>query len=156
MQLRASGQRSERRSWRTSTVRSLYQGMTEETAEWKDLVCDLYSAEMSDGAIIKYSHELCVKVVKKSNLQSKPCLQSHTYKWQYKENVITITLHWSICSENTGPRLIYLQPQKILLTILFTSMSLTHVSDYDATIYHQCSKFHATFCTCTTVYSFPV
>jgi hypothetical protein len=27
--------------------------------------------EISDGAIIKYNYELCVKVVNKSNLQSK-------------------------------------------------------------------------------------
>jgi hypothetical protein len=34
--------------------------------------------EISDGAIIKCSHESCVKVVNKSNLQPKPRVQLHT------------------------------------------------------------------------------
>jgi hypothetical protein len=39
------------------------------------LVCvcnsDLKSAEISDGAVINCNYELCVKVVNKSNIQSK-------------------------------------------------------------------------------------
>jgi hypothetical protein len=53
----------ERGSWRISTVRICYQGKAEDTAGWKTLgVCasDLYSVEISDGAINKRSNELPV------------------------------------------------------------------------------------------------
>jgi hypothetical protein len=46
---------------------------------WKrPSVCDsdLYSGEISNGAIIGCSYKLCVKVVNKSIHQSKPCLES--------------------------------------------------------------------------------
>jgi hypothetical protein len=49
------------------------------TNRQRTLVCVLWwfqNVEISDGAIIKCSHKLCVKVVNKSNLQSKPRLQS--------------------------------------------------------------------------------
>jgi hypothetical protein len=35
--------------------------------------------EISDGGIIKCNYELCVKVVSKSNIQSKTPVYSHSY-----------------------------------------------------------------------------
>jgi hypothetical protein len=62
-------------SRRIAIVRSLYQDTSsEDTASWKrlSLCCsDLQSVEISDGAIIKCNDGVCVKVVNKSNIQSK-------------------------------------------------------------------------------------
>jgi hypothetical protein len=37
----------------------------------KDLMCDLQSVKISDGAIIKCNYGLCVELVNKSNIQTK-------------------------------------------------------------------------------------
>jgi hypothetical protein len=66
-----------------ASVGSRYQAKTsKDTAVCKRLrVCDtdLYSMKISDGAIIGCSYELCVKVINKSNIQSKtPSRVTHT------------------------------------------------------------------------------
>jgi hypothetical protein len=79
----------ERGSWRISTVRSRYQGTAgEDTAGWKRRgVCcgDLRNVEISNGAVITCSLELCCTVVNQYNLHSKPPpVHSHTPTKHYE------------------------------------------------------------------------
>jgi hypothetical protein len=77
----ASGQRREHGSWRISIVRSRYQETTNGdcnrliTLECVTVNCK--NVVISKGAIITCSYELCVQVVNRSNLQSKPRVFTH-------------------------------------------------------------------------------
>jgi hypothetical protein len=80
---RIVGQSVERRlslrSWGIRTVISRYQTTGEDTEYWAGLACAvviLKSVEISDGVTINYSHQSCVKVVNKFNLQPKTRLES--------------------------------------------------------------------------------
>jgi hypothetical protein len=81
------GSRHSERTWarkqRNSRCSSRYQATTsEDTVGWKRLSIwssELQNAEINDGTIIKYNYELCVKVVNKSNLQSKNLGDSATH-----------------------------------------------------------------------------
>jgi hypothetical protein len=67
-------------SWRISAVESCYQATTREDYERVILsVCcsDLWIVDISFGAVVICSSELCVQVFNKFIHQSKPCLWSH-------------------------------------------------------------------------------